>query len=107
MDTIIPMSESLIKINIDPPNEIAKLHGIGIVLAKRICRFRENKGFFRSPESLAKVKGINLDFAIMLGTKIDWQLPISANSKKERDWEIALFFGVYSLMISWLLINIL
>lgn len=80
------MPISPIKINIDPPNKIADLHGVGIVLANRICNYRENNGFFRSPDDLARVDGINLEFAIMLGTQIDWQLPMSAEPIKNRSW---------------------
>ena len=53
----------LVQINIDPPEKIAELYGIGLARAKRIVRYREKIGLFQNPEDLAQVEGIGLDLA--------------------------------------------
>jgi DNA uptake protein ComE-like DNA-binding protein len=56
--TIIMTENPLVKINIDPPEKIAKLYGIGSKTALLIVKGRKEIGAFHGPDDLAKVKGI-------------------------------------------------
>ena len=86
----------LVQINIDPPEKIAELYGIGLARAKRIVRYREKIGLFQNPEDLAQVEGIGLDLAITLSPHIDWELPVPQLTQPiKRDW----FFVLLSLVL--------
>jgi competence ComEA-like helix-hairpin-helix protein len=63
-----------VKINIDDQETIARLHGIGTKLAKRIIEYR-NKGSFNNIKDLAKVTGVGAALAETLSPHIDWVLP--------------------------------
>ena len=47
-----------ININRASMDELTQLEGIGPKLAERIAKYREEHGFFKSPEEIMKVKGI-------------------------------------------------
>lgn len=75
------MESPLIKINSDDAEKIARLYDIGDDLANKIVQYRESKGYFNSPDDLARVKGISLLLAETLSPHIDWNKP--ADSDKE------------------------
>lgn len=84
-----------IKINVEPADQIATLYDIGVNLAERIVKHRENYGFFYGPEDLAKVDGIGLELSIMLSPLIDWQIPSIYQKEIKRDW----LYGVIYLIL--------
>jgi competence ComEA-like helix-hairpin-helix protein len=61
-----------VNINTDSPCEIAKLPGIGPVLADRIVAHRARHGSFRTPTDLAQVRGISPRHAFLLQDYILW-----------------------------------
>ncbi|HEY85647.1 MAG TPA: helix-hairpin-helix domain-containing protein, partial [Chloroflexi bacterium] len=70
--------------------KIEELHLIGPHLAEAIVKHRETKGYFRTWEDLAKVKGIGEETACALEPQIDWLAPgddTPANNKKPDEWQ--------------------
>ena len=63
-------------INSGSAEELATLRGVGPVLAERIVAERDERGPFRSPADLARVKGISPSLAASLSGTIDWRLPL-------------------------------
>lgn len=52
--------ETLVNINTADLDTLCTLHGIGPALAQRIIDYREEYGFFSSPEGIIDVSGIGL-----------------------------------------------
>jgi len=57
-NTAIPTGTGRININTGGVTELDKVPGIGPVLAQRIVDYREQNGFFSSPEEIKNVSGI-------------------------------------------------
>ena len=57
-DNIFNASASIININTADAAELARLPGVGEVLAERIIKYREENGLFASPEDILNVSGI-------------------------------------------------
>ncbi len=53
-----PLPKDKINVNSATAEKLAELPGIGPVLAERIVQYRNDNGFFTSPEELVNVKGI-------------------------------------------------
>lgn len=53
-----PLPKDKINVNSASAEKLAELPGIGPVLAERIVQYRNDNGFFSSPEELVNVKGI-------------------------------------------------
>jgi competence ComEA-like helix-hairpin-helix protein len=53
-----PLPKDKINVNTANAEKLAELPGIGPVLAERIVQYRNENGFFNSPEDLMNVKGI-------------------------------------------------
>ncbi len=61
MSQVVPQSATIqrkININHAQPDELQKLPGIGTELARRICYYRYENGYFTRVDDLAKVDGI-------------------------------------------------
>lgn len=93
-------AQSRVKINIASQEEIAMLHGVGKHRAKSIVAFRKLHGFFAGPDDLAKVKGINLNLAILLAPHIVWELPIETEELNKRDWMIAFYWSIICFVLA-------
>ena len=55
---ILNTSDALININTADSEELARLPGVGTVLAERIVQYREEHGLFSFPEDILNVSGI-------------------------------------------------
>lgn len=86
-----------VAINADPAEVIAGLYGIGPHLAERIVGFRQQYGFLRGPEDLARVAGISQHLALTLSPHIDWNPPISRVQSKRRKWGSAAFHSLFGM----------
>ncbi len=109
------MSEkTLVRINLDPLQEIARLDGIDTELAGRIVACRLAGFLFIGPEDLTQVEGIDLEMAFRMAREIDWEAPRPARPKvrparKQKHvklhWGAAAFHGVAATpALLWLLI---
>jgi hypothetical protein len=90
------METPAIHINTAPTEVIAKLYDVGPTLAERIVKHRENIGYFKGPEDLARVEGMNLSLAITLTPHINWTPPTRGSHEKKRD----LLFGIVVLALT-------
>src|SRR5687767_5606202 len=90
----------LVRINIDPVEDIEQLYGIGRKLAERVVSYRQTQHYFQTPEDLAKVDGLSLQLAVTISPHIDWQLPIEQVSSQEHNW-----IGVVILIMSLIALN--
>lgn len=93
------MSLPLIKINVETQEQIVKLYGIGPKLAERIVRYREEEGFFRQPEDLAKVSGLSLELAVSLSPLIDWEIPSPPEQPISRTWTLATLWMAVAVTV--------
>ncbi len=98
-----PLDSPLVNINTSTAKEIATLYDIDTILAERIVRYRQEYGYFRSPEDLTQVEGIELRHAVTLAPHIDWSIPEPPEAPKQREWGSAAIYLVVALALSWLL----
>ncbi len=103
---------TLIRINLDPPQDIARLNGIDDELAVRIVACRKLGTLFIGPEDLTQVEGINLEMAFRMAEEIDWEAPRPARrrfytARKHRrikkNWTDAALHSLAALALFWLL----
>ena len=95
----------LVKINTDPPEELAKLYHVGPTLAQAIVAKREEHGYFKGPEDLARVEGITPSHASTLAPHIDWRAPAEPEPPKKPEWAGALLALIMMAPLVWLLVS--
>ena len=96
-----------INVNVDAPEKIAELHGIGIKLAKKIVQYRTQNGFFRVPEDLAQVEGVGLNLALTLAPHINWQLPEEALRLPPEEFAKKLTRLIYAIVASIVFVGVI
>lgn len=77
--------EKRVNLNTAPASELAKLPGIGEVIAERIIRHREKSGPFRSVDELLVVRGISRKKLETLRPLVTVEKEPPEKSEKERD----------------------
>ncbi len=104
---------TLIRINLDPPKDIARLNGIDEELAARIVAYRKLGMLFIGPEDLTQVEGIDLEMAFRMAEEIDWEAPRPARRRfyvarkrrrLKRDYVSTGLHGTAALALFWLLV---
>jgi len=105
--------KTLIRINLDPAQTLARLDGIDEELAQRIVACRKSGYEFIGPEDLTQVEGIDLSMALRLSGEIDWEspqpsrtlvLPIRPQKHIPLNWPGAAFHSTSILVLFWLLV---
>ncbi len=105
----------LVRINLDPPQEIARLNGLNEELAGRIVACRQSGYLFIGPEDLTQVEGIDLEMAFRMAGEIDWEAPqppvrahahpqMRQHKRVRLNWSAASFHSLAMVILFWLLV---
>ena len=96
------MGDARVRINTIAADELSEsLPGIEAERARLIVAHREEHGYFRGPEDLGRVEGIDRETVAALAPYMDWSVPPEQAGPHQREWGWALAAAVTLLAFLW------
>ena len=96
------MGDARVRINTAAADELSKsLPGIEPERARLLVAHREEHGYFRGPEDLGRVEGIDRETVAALAPYMDWSVPPEQAGPHQREWGWALAAAVTLLAFLW------
>jgi competence ComEA-like helix-hairpin-helix protein len=96
------VGDARVRINTIAADELSEsLPGIEAERAQLIVAHREEHGYFRGPEDLGRVEGIDRETVAALAPYMDWSVPPEQAGPHQREWGWALAAAVTLLAFLW------
>jgi competence ComEA-like helix-hairpin-helix protein len=96
------VGDARVRINTAAADELNEsLSGIEPEQARLIVAYRKEHGFFRGPDDLVRVEGIDPETAAALAPYIDWFVPPEREATEQREWGWALVAAATLLAFLW------
>ena len=96
------LGDARVRINTAAADELSEsLPGIEPERARLLVAHREEHGYFRGPEDLGRVEGIDRETVAALAPYMDWSVPPEQAGPHQREWGWALAAAVTLLAFLW------
>lgn len=82
--TVVLANDHMVNVNTASAEELAEgLSGIGVTKALAIVKYREDNGYFSTPEGLTQIKGIGQKTVDKLRDQLEFDVPLEYELKKK------------------------